>query len=165
VQQQRIKSLTRDRPCIGQTTGAVAPLSPSLRVGGIECDRVTRRILRNGRQLHVSPTEFDILAFLMLNEGKTFTRERLLTAIWGTRRVDLRTVDVTIGRLRKALNRNFYPDPIRSVRGHGYKFHENYEEIYLRWTERGRKRRRLPMPASQLSLAATQSNKARRAPK
>jgi DNA-binding response OmpR family regulator len=141
-----MKSLTRGRPCIGQATGTVAPLSPLLRVGGIECDRVSRRVLRNGRQLHVSPTEFDILAFLMLNEGKTFTRERLLAAIWGTRRVDLRTIDVTIGRLRKALNRDFYPDPIRSVRGHGYKFHENYEEIYLRWMERGRKRRRLPMP-------------------
>jgi DNA-binding winged helix-turn-helix (wHTH) protein len=98
----------------------------------------------------------------MLNEGKTFTRKRLLAAIWGTRRVDLRTIDVTIGRLRKALNRDY---PIRSVRGHGYKFHENYEEMYLRWMERGRKRRRLPMPGSQLPLAATQPNKARSAPK
>ena len=138
-----MKLLTRGRLRTGQTAVVAVRSAPPMHLGGIECDRANRRVLREGRQLHLSPTEFDLLAHLMLNVGRTFTREHLLVALWGAERVDLRTVDVTIGRLRRALNRSFYPDPIRCVRGRGYKFREDFEETHLRWMARGRKKRHL----------------------
>jgi DNA-binding response OmpR family regulator len=114
-----------------------------LRLGGIECDLWHRRVWREGRQLRVAPREFDLLSFLMLNIGRVFSREQLLGAVWDAAEVDVRTVDVTIGGLRKAINRNFYPDPICSVRGRGYKFHEDFAKTHARWAATRRKKRRL----------------------
>ena len=138
-----MKLLTQGRPRAGQSVVVAEPSAPLIRLGGIECDQANRRILRDGRQLHLSPTQFDLLAYLMLSAGRTFTREHLLIVLWGTEHVDPRTVDVTIGRLRKALNRDYYPDPIQSVRGRGYKFREDFEESHLRWILRSKKKRRL----------------------
>jgi DNA-binding response OmpR family regulator len=133
----------RGRLRTGQTTVVAVPSAAPIFLGGIECDRAKRRVLRDGRELRLTPTEFDLLAYLMRNVGKTFTRGHLLAALWGAEHVDLRTVDAAIGRLRRALNRSFYPDPIRSVRGRGYKFREDFEETHLRWVARGRKKRQL----------------------
>jgi len=91
----------------------------------------------------LTSVEFDLLAYLMLSAGRTYTREHLLIVVWGAEHVDLRTVDVTIGRLRKALNRDFYPDPIQSVRGQGYRFRADFEETHSRWILRAKKKRRL----------------------
>ena len=82
---------------------------------------------RSGRELSLGPTEFRLLEFLMQSPGRVFTREQLLNGVWGRDvYVDERTVDVHIGRLRKALVRGREADPIRTVRGSGYSFDERF---------------------------------------
>ena len=99
-----------------------------LLAGDIELDRETHRVRREGRELHVGPTEFRLLEFLMRSPGRVFSREQLLDGVWGRDvYIDERTVDVHIGRLRKAINRPRKPDPIRTVRGAGYSFDETFE--------------------------------------
>lgn len=98
-----------------------------LRNGDLELDRQTHRIRRGGRELHLGPTEYRLLEFLMQSPGRVFTREQLLDGVWGREvYVDERTVDVHVGRLRKAINRGRAKDPIRTVRGAGYSLDENY---------------------------------------
>ncbi len=82
---------------------------------------------RSGRELALGPTEFRLLEFLMSSPGRVFSREQLLDGVWGREiYVDERTVDVHVGRLRKAINRGRERDPIRTVRGSGYSFDERY---------------------------------------
>ncbi|BAR99026.1 phosphate regulon transcriptional regulatory protein PhoB [Blastochloris viridis] len=96
-----------------------------LRFGDLELDRETRRVHRAGREIHLGPTEFRLLEFLMQSPGRVFTREQLLDGVWGHDvYIDERTVDVHVGRLRKSINRGREPDPIRTVRGAGYSFNE-----------------------------------------
>ena len=91
-------------------------------VGDIVIDRVAHRVKRNGKEIHLGPTEFRLLDYLMQHPGRVFSREQLLDAVWGSDvYVEARTVDVHIGRLRKALNRDeAQADPIRTVRSAGY---------------------------------------------
>jgi two-component system, OmpR family, phosphate regulon response regulator PhoB len=89
--------------------------------GDITVDRVAHRVRRGGREVHLGPTEFRLLDYLMQHPGRVFSREQLLDAVWGSDvYVEARTVDVHIGRLRKALNRDDELDPIRTVRSAGY---------------------------------------------
>lgn len=89
--------------------------------GDIEIDRISHRVIRNGEEIHMGPTEFRILNHLAASPGRVFSREQLLDAVWGSDvYVEARTVDVHIGRLRKALNRHAGEDPIRTVRSAGY---------------------------------------------
>jgi two-component system phosphate regulon response regulator PhoB len=77
--------------------------------------------------VHLGPTEFRLLEFLMQSPGRVFSRAQLLDGVWGRNvYVDERTVDVHVGRLRKILNRGRDNDPIRTVRGSGYAFDERY---------------------------------------
>ncbi len=102
-------------------------ISSLLRAGELELDRETHRVHRSGRELHLGPTEFRLLEFLMQSPGRVFSREQLLDAVWGRDvYVDERTVDVHVGRLRKAINRGRQRDPIRTVRGAGYSFDERF---------------------------------------
>ncbi|HSP25965.1 MAG TPA: phosphate regulon transcriptional regulator PhoB [Saliniramus sp.] len=102
-----------------------ALLSNILSAGDIELDRESRRVRRAGSELHLGPTEFRLLEFLMQSPGRVFTREQLLDNVWGRNvYVDERTVDVHVGRLRKAINSATSFDPIRTVRGAGYSFDE-----------------------------------------
>jgi two-component system phosphate regulon response regulator PhoB len=97
-----------------------------LKAGEIEIDRAAVRAFRNGRSLRLGPTEFRLLEFFMRTQGRVFSRNQLLDAVWGRDNyVDERTVDVHIGRLRKAINRGRERDPIRTVRGSGYSFEVN----------------------------------------
>jgi two-component system phosphate regulon response regulator PhoB len=90
-------------------------------VGDIIIDRVAHRVKRNGKEIHLGPTEFRLLDYLMQHPGRVFSREQLLDAVWGSDvYVEARTVDVHIGRLRKALNGTSDGDPIRTVRSAGY---------------------------------------------
>ncbi len=92
-----------------------------LRCGDITMDRVAHRVRRGAREVHLGPTEFRILDHLMQHPGRVFSREQLLDAVWGSDvYVEARTVDVHIGRLRKALNEEEENDPIRTVRSAGY---------------------------------------------
>ncbi|MBC7668005.1 MAG: phosphate regulon transcriptional regulator PhoB, partial [Gemmatimonadaceae bacterium] len=86
-------------------------------VGDIIIDRVAHRVKRQGKEIHLGPTEFRLLDYLMQHPGRVFSREQLLDAVWGSDvYVEARTVDVHIGRLRKALNGDVDGDPIRTVR-------------------------------------------------
>jgi two-component system phosphate regulon response regulator PhoB len=102
-------------------------VADQLRAGDIELDRTVHRVRRGGRELRLGPTEFRLLEFLMRAPGRVFSRAQMLDGVWGRDvYVDERTVDVHVGRLRKALNRGREPDPIRTVRGSGYSFDETF---------------------------------------
>ena len=109
----RVKAnLRRVRPA---AAGAV------LEAGNIKLDTESYRVTREGKSLHLGPTEFRLLAALMERQGKVWTREALLDRVWGRDiYIDTRTVDVHVGRLRKALCTHGGADPIRTVRGAGY---------------------------------------------
>jgi two-component system phosphate regulon response regulator PhoB len=84
-------------------------------------DQDAHRVMRNGRMLHLGPTEYRMLEFLMTHPGRVFSREQLLDAIWGRDiHVEPRTVDVHIRRLRKAINGPGEADVVRTVRSAGY---------------------------------------------
>ncbi|MGE5566557.1 MAG: phosphate regulon transcriptional regulator PhoB [Parcubacteria group bacterium] len=88
------------------------------RFGDIVMDRVAHRVKRGGKEIHLGPTEFRLLDHFLRHPGRVFSREQLLDAVWGSEiYVEARTVDVHIGRLRKALGDD---DPIRTVRSAGY---------------------------------------------
>jgi len=94
--------------------------------GDITMDRVAHRVRRSGREIHLGPTEFRLLDYLMQHPGRVFSREQLLDSVWGSDvYVEARTVDVHIGRLRKALNTDEEVDPIRTVRSAGYSLDVN----------------------------------------
>ena len=92
-----------------------------VRRGDILIDRVAHRVKRGSAEVHLGPTEFRLLDYLMQHPGRVFSREQLLDAVWGSDGyVEARTVDVHIGRLRKALGATDDSDPIRTVRSAGY---------------------------------------------
>ncbi len=77
----------------------------TIKVGDIEMDRAAHRVRRSGKDIHLGPTEFKLLDHLIQHPGRVFSREQLLDAVWGSDvYVEARTVDVHVGRLRKALN-------------------------------------------------------------
>lgn len=84
-------------------------------------DATSHRVNRGGAELRLGPTEFRLLSTFMEKPGRVFSREQLLDRVWGRDiYVDTRTVDVHIGRLRKALTQHGGSDPLRTVRGAGY---------------------------------------------
>ena len=90
-----------------------------IRQGDIVIDRSAHRVKRGGRDVHLGPTEFRLLDYFMQHPGRVFSREQLLNAVWGSDvYVETRTVDVHIGRLRRALGGE--GAPIRTVRSAGY---------------------------------------------
>ncbi|MEM9421876.1 MAG: phosphate regulon transcriptional regulator PhoB [Pseudomonadota bacterium] len=96
-------------------------VAEAVRFGDIEIDRAAHRVRRGEREIHLGPTEFRLLDHLMQSPGRVFSREQLLNAVWGSDVfVEARTVDVHIGRLRKALNKHGHMNPIRTVRSAGY---------------------------------------------
>jgi len=102
-------------------------LAQTLEVEDIELDRESYRVTRNGREVRLGPTEFKLLEFLMESPGRVFSLTQLLDGVWGRDvYVDERTVDVHIGRLRKAIIRGNERDPIRTVRGAGYALGEKF---------------------------------------
>lgn len=109
----RIKAvLRRIRPALSGET---------LTFDDIILDATEHKVIRNGHPVHLGPTEFKILRYFMENPGRVFSREQLLDKVWGNEiYVELRTVDVHIRRLRKALNDKNLADVIRTVRSAGY---------------------------------------------
>jgi two-component system, OmpR family, phosphate regulon response regulator PhoB len=98
-------------------------IADKLRVGDIELNRDAMLVLRQGTSVHLGPTDYRLLEFFMLSPGRVFTRRQLLNGVWGGEvYIDERSVDVHIGRLRKALLQGWQSDPIRTVRGAGYSF-------------------------------------------
>ena len=98
-----------------------------LSFGDIAIDREKKRVSRAGNAIDLGPTEYRLLEFLMERPGRVFSREQLLNGVWGSQiYIDERTVDVHVGRLRKALNRGHETDPIRTVRGAGYALDDRF---------------------------------------
>jgi len=96
-------------------------LANILTFGDLELDREKRRVARAGQPIDLGPTEYRLLEFFLQHPGRVFSREQLLDAVWGSDvYVEARTVDVHIGRLRKALTADVEDDPIRTVRSAGY---------------------------------------------
>jgi two-component system, OmpR family, phosphate regulon response regulator PhoB len=93
----------------------------SLRFADLVMDLAAHRVVRSGREVHLSPTEFRLLRQLLESPGRVFSRNQLLDLVWGRdQEVELRTVDATIRRLRRALNAHGEPDLLRTVRATGY---------------------------------------------
>lgn len=123
--------LARTRAVLRRIRPALA--DDVIEYGDITVDRAAHRVRRNGKDIHLGPTEFRLLDHLIQHPGRVFTREQLLDSVWGSDvYVEARTVDVHIGRLRKALNIAELPDPIRTVRSAGYAL----DDAYLREAER-----------------------------
>jgi two-component system phosphate regulon response regulator PhoB len=98
-----------------------APLDQALRFRDLAMDLGAHRVTRGGAIVHLGPTEFRLLRYFLERPGRVFSREQLLDAVWGREaEVELRTVDVHIRRLRKALNEGGRPDLVRTVRAAGY---------------------------------------------
>ncbi len=98
-----------------------AAVGQRLEYQDIVLDGETHKVTRGGKPLRLGPTEFRLLATFMEKPGRVWSREQLLDRVWGRDiYVDTRTVDVHIGRLRKALCRHGGDDPVRTVRGTGY---------------------------------------------
>lgn len=109
----RVRALLR-RSLPAQTKG-------QLTFGDVVMDLDAHRVNRAGQYIHLGPTEFRLLQFLMERPGTVYSREELLNAVWGPDiYVEPRTVDVHIRRLRKALNVEGKDDLIRTVRAAGY---------------------------------------------
>jgi two-component system phosphate regulon response regulator PhoB len=101
-----------------------------LTFGDIELDRERKRVSRAGRPIPLGPTEFKLLEFFLERPGRVFSRAQLLDGVWGNDVfIDERTVDVHVGRLRKALNRSDELDPIRTVRGSGYALDDQFGKV------------------------------------
>jgi two-component system phosphate regulon response regulator PhoB len=104
--------LRRTRPALDQE---------SLTYGDIVMDLTTHRVRRTDAPVELGPTEFRLLRYLMEHPGRVFSREQLLDSVWGQDvYIELRTVDVHIRRLRKAMNLPGTEDLIRTVRSAGY---------------------------------------------
>jgi len=92
-----------------------------LRYADLEMDVVTHKVRRDGQPVALGPTEFRLLRHLLEHPRRVFSRERLLDGVWARdTEIELRTVDVHVRRLRKALNGGGRPDLIRTVRSAGY---------------------------------------------
>ncbi|MCE2509484.1 MAG: phosphate regulon transcriptional regulator PhoB [Alphaproteobacteria bacterium] len=113
----RIRALLRrSRPALGEE---------KLEIGDLTMDLASHRVRRADREIVLAPTEFRLLRHFLEHPGRVFDREQLLNAVWGQDvYVELRTVDVHIRRLRRALNTNGETDLIRTVRGVGYALEE-----------------------------------------
>ena len=98
--------------------------------GDLEIDKESFEVKKDGKNIHLTPLEFDLLCFLAENKGKVFSREALLDRLWGYDYfVDTRTVDVHIRRLRTKIEENpSKPRYIITVRGKGYKFMDPSKE-------------------------------------
>ncbi len=98
-----------------------ASVGELLQHGDLQLDPDRHRVLRNGKLVKLGPTEFRLLTVLLERPGRVWSREQLLDRVWGhDLDIDFRTVDVHVGRLRKALYQEGAPDPIRTVRAAGY---------------------------------------------
>jgi two-component system phosphate regulon response regulator PhoB len=104
--------LRRVRPALAEEQLSYADL---------EMDIASHRVRRGGKPIGLGPTEFRLLRHFMEHPGRVFSRERLLDAVWGQdKEIELRTVDVHVRRLRKAINEGDLPDLVRTVRSSGY---------------------------------------------
>lgn len=110
--------VARVKAVLRRTEGRESKAEDVLAMSGVEVDTNSRRALVNGTEMDLTPTEFDLLAYLLRNPGRVYSRDQLLTDVWGySSAVGSRTVDVHIAQLRGKLEP---VEIIRTVRGVGY---------------------------------------------
>lgn len=113
--------LARVGACLRRPPTACA--DAEITAGGIRVDDVAHRVLVDGEALTLAPREYRLLAFLMANRDRVYSRSQLLTHVWGRNAgVGVRTVDVHIRRLRSLLEPYRYDHFVQTVRGSGYRF-------------------------------------------
>ncbi len=118
--------IARIRAVLRRTNPAAA--GEALEYAGITLDPARHKVTRDGRPVHLGPTEFRLLRALIERPGRVLSRARLLDLAWGPNIfLEERTVDVHIRRLRKALNAGGAPDVIRTARGAGYAIDDDPE--------------------------------------
>ena len=94
-----------------------------LTAGRLKMDTMSRRVLSDGVEIHLGPTDYRLLEFFMGHPGRVYSRSQLLDRVWGTNvYLEERTVDVHIRRLRKALGDACVSSYLQTARGHGYRF-------------------------------------------
>ena len=114
------------RELVARVTAVLRRVRPALageqlQYADIEMDVTGHKVRRGGAAVALGPTEFRLLRHFLEHPGRVFSRERLLDSVWGQdSEIELRTVDVHIRRLRKAINANADADIIRTVRSAGY---------------------------------------------
>lgn len=114
------------RELIARVTAVLRRVRPALAgqalsYADIDMDIVAHKVKRGGKSIALGPTEFRLLRHFLEHPGWVFSRERLLDAVWGhDTDIELRTVDVHIRRLRKAINVEGAADIVRTVRSAGY---------------------------------------------
>ena len=102
-------------------------IADRLAAGNVKLDRETRRVSRGSRNIPLSPTGFRLLEYMLERPGRVFSRAQLIDGVWGQDvEINERTIDVHVGRMRKALSKGRERDPIRTVRGGGYAFDETF---------------------------------------
>ena len=116
------------RELLARVSAVMRRIRPALageviEVGDIKLDPVAHKVERAGKVLQLGPTEYRLLKFFMESPDRVFSRGQLLDGVWGTGSdIELRTVDVHIRRLRKAIEMEGLRDPVRTVRSAGYAF-------------------------------------------
>lgn len=97
--------------------------SGEMTVGRLKMDLISRRVISDGQEIHLGPTDYRLLEFFMANPGRVYSRSQLLDRVWGANvYLEERTVDVHIRRLRKALEKANLSSYLQTARGHGYRF-------------------------------------------
>jgi two-component system phosphate regulon response regulator PhoB len=96
----------------------------------LRMDLAAHRVFRGEREVHLSPTEFRLLRHFLEHPGRVFSRAQLLDRVWGSDlEIELRTVDATIRRLRRALNLGDEADLLRTVRAEGYSLDRKFATV------------------------------------
>ncbi len=116
----RIDALARRGAAAGEEGGT------KLKLADLELDRMTRKVLRNGKKIELTAREFQLLEFLMRHSGQVVTRTMLLEGVWDYH-FDPQTnvIDVHISRLRQAIDKDFEKPLLHTVRGAGYSLRED----------------------------------------
>jgi len=96
------------------------------KIADLELNQETHEVKRGDKLIELSPTEFRLLEYLLINKGKVLTREMILNKIWSASPdIETRSVDIYVGYLRKKVDNEFEPKLIKSIRGFGYILKEN----------------------------------------
>ena len=110
--------MARIRALLRRSSGSA---NNKLSCGDLEMNLESKKVTRDGTKIKLGPTEFRLLEHFLRNQGRVYSRDQLLDQVWGDNvYVEMRTVDVHIRRLRKALNVGGRSDMIRTVRSMGY---------------------------------------------
>jgi two-component system copper resistance phosphate regulon response regulator CusR len=108
----RVRALLRRAPTL---------LDSVIKLGDLEVDRVNRQVRRAGRRIEVSPKEYSLLEYLLLNQGRVLSRSMIIDRVWDQSFEGLTNiVDVYVRQLRLKIDENFEPKLIRTIRGLGY---------------------------------------------